>query len=174
MAATSTPEVLANGRYLRLVDRGGWEYAERHGASGVVAVTDERELVLVEQYRPALDARVIELPAGLVGDLPDARDEGFREAAQRELVEETGYRASQLEEIGAGPSSSGLCNEIVCLFSATGLRKVGPGGGDASESIRVHCVALGGARAWLEARRVGGTLVEPRIYAGLCLAGIGI
>ncbi|MCW8925413.1 MAG: NUDIX hydrolase, partial [Xanthomonadales bacterium] len=81
------------GRFLGMKEVDGWEYAFRTNASGVVVmvpVTDEGELVLVEQYRKPVDNRLIELPAGLVGDLDDA-GEGFKEAAQRELFEETGY-----------------------------------------------------------------------------------
>src|SRR5438309_2192847 len=63
--------VLGEGKYLRLVERGGWEFVHRYGCSGVaviVAFTPADRLLLVEQYRPAVDHRVIELPAGLVGD----------------------------------------------------------------------------------------------------------
>ena len=83
------------GRYLSLRERDGWEFASRSNASSVVvlvAVTPAEEIVLVEQYRKPVEARVIELPAGLVGDLGDP-DEPILDAAARELEEETGYAA---------------------------------------------------------------------------------
>ena len=89
------------GRYLNLVERAGWEYRTRSNASAVVviiAVTDDDRLLLVEQLRRPLEARVIELPAGLVGDTGDP-EEDVLEAANRELVEETGFEAESLEVI---------------------------------------------------------------------------
>ncbi len=65
-------ETLYSGRFLNLVRRGKWEFVERHSATGVVgivAVTDEGRLLLVEQFRPPLQKQVIELPAGLAGDI---------------------------------------------------------------------------------------------------------
>ncbi|HEX4000846.1 MAG TPA: hypothetical protein VHX65_20025, partial [Pirellulales bacterium] len=69
------PKTLASGKYLRLLAQAHWEFAERVNATGavvIVAMTDERKLLLVEQYRIPVGCRVIELPAGLVGDVPDA------------------------------------------------------------------------------------------------------
>ena len=68
MQSDESSEILAAGRFLRLVRRGTWEYAERvhpRPAVVIVAVTSAGELVLVEQFRVPLQARVIELPAGL-------------------------------------------------------------------------------------------------------------
>ncbi|MGD9021922.1 MAG: hypothetical protein PVF46_08995, partial [Lysobacterales bacterium] len=62
------------GHHLGLKEKDGWEYAFRTDASGVVVlvpVTDAGELVLVEQYRAPVNSRVVELPAGLVGDAGD-------------------------------------------------------------------------------------------------------
>ena len=62
------------GRYLSLLERDGWEFASRCNASGVVvliAITDAGELLLIEQYRKPVQAPVVELPAGLVGDAAD-------------------------------------------------------------------------------------------------------
>src|SRR5688572_22223229 len=69
--ASEAVTTIAAGRFLRLARRGTWEFVERLGASGavcIIAVTDERKLVLIEQPRPAMNGPVIELPAGLVGD----------------------------------------------------------------------------------------------------------
>jgi len=161
---------LHKGRFLAMFERGGWEYVDRVGASGVVvilAVTDANELVLVEQHRVPVGASVIELPAGLAGDLPDARDEDFREAARRELLEETGYEAENIEFLCEGPPSAGLTSEIQTLLRATGIRKTGPGGGDESEDITVHTIALDQLDDWLSGAMQRGCLIDPKIYAGL-------
>ena len=161
---------LHQGRFLAMFERGGWEYVDRVGASGVVvilALTDEDELVLVEQHRVPVGANVIELPAGLAGDLPDSRDEDFREAARRELLEETGYAAESIEFLCEGPPSAGLTSEIQTLLRATGLRKTGPGGGDETEDITVHTIALNVLDDWLGEAAQRGCLIDPKIYAGL-------
>ena len=161
---------LHRGRFLEMLELKGWEYVDRIGSSGVgviLAVTDANELVLVEQRRVPVGAKVIELPAGLAGDLPGARDEDFSEAARRELLEETGYEAANIEFLCEGPPSAGLTSEIQTLLRATGLRKTGPGGGDESEDITVHAIALDELDAWLAAAAARGCLVDPKIYAGL-------
>jgi ADP-ribose pyrophosphatase len=169
--------VLAEGRFIRLVRRGRWEWAERTNTSGavvVIAVTPDREIVLTEQYRVPVGARVIELPAGLVGDLPETAEEEMAEAARRELLEETGFEADRLELLTEGPTSAGMTNERVAMFLARGARRVAAGGGDASEEIQVHVAPLDEAGAWLEARRRDGTMLDPKIYAALYFARRGL
>jgi ADP-ribose pyrophosphatase len=168
-----TQQILAAGRFVRLVSDGGWEYAERVGSTGVVtivAVTDEGRLLLAEQYRRPVGRRVIELPAGLAGDIDGAESEEFAAAARRELLEETGYRAERMTWLTEGPSSAGLSSEVITFFLATGLEKTGPGGGDGSEQIEVHEVPLDSAAEWLAARAKDGTYVDPKVYAGLYFA----
>jgi len=157
------------GRYLSLLERDGWEFASRCNATGVVvliAVTDAGELVLVEQYRKPVEASVVELPAGLVGDLADP-DEPLLDAAQRELEEETGYMAAQMEILMACPSSAGMSDEVITFVLATGLRRVGPGGGDDSEEIEVTAVALDQVDAWLVAQAAAGKPVDPKVFTAL-------
>jgi nicotinamidase/pyrazinamidase len=169
-SAVDADQVLAHSRFLRLVRRGRWEFVQRRSAAGVVfvaAVTPERKLLFVEQFRIPVGARVIELPAGLVDDQPGATAESAAEAARRELWEETGYEAGSLIEVLSGPSSAGLTDEMVTMFLARDLRKTGPGGGVEQEDIRVHEVPLDGAFAWLESQRRDGRLVDLRAYAGV-------
>jgi ADP-ribose pyrophosphatase len=160
------------GHFLRIFKCGRWEYAARRGTTGavaIVALTPDARLVLTEQYRIPVGGRVIELPAGLAGDAPAQAAEPMAAAARRELFEETGYQARKMIRLAAGPPSAGLASEIVVFFQATGLRRGGPGGGDAQEQIQVHEVPLARIDRWLQARAAGGTKVDPKIYAGLYL-----
>jgi ADP-ribose pyrophosphatase len=162
--------VLARGKYLSLVTRGGWECVERLHISGIVIivpVTPDGRVVLIEQFRPAVQGYVVEFPAGLVGDIPGKRRESFVTAAKRELVEETGYSAKRMKFLTEGPPSAGLSREHITFYLATDLKKVGPGGGDGSEDIRVFEVPLRKAEAWIESRRKKGVFVDPKVYTGL-------
>lgn len=165
---------LYTGKFLALVKEGRWEYADRVGVTGaaiIVAVTDERKLLLVEQYRIPVHARTIELPAGIVGDEPGSFQEQVADAGKRELLEETGYTAERIETLTTGPASSGLTSEVVTLLRATGLKRVNAGGGVAHENIIVHEVPLNEVHDWLAARAKEGLLVEPKVYAGLYFLG---
>jgi ADP-ribose pyrophosphatase len=116
------------GRYLSLLEKEGWEFASRSNASGVVVlvpVTEAGEILLVEQYRKPVAARVIELPAGLVGDHENS-GESVLDAARRELEEETGYAAARMEVLMVCPSSAGMSDEVLHFVLATGLTRVGP------------------------------------------------
>jgi ADP-ribose pyrophosphatase len=136
----------------------------------IVAITDERRLILVEQFRIPLMKSVLELPAGLVGDVPGDEQEQLVDAARRELLEETGYEARQMKWLTSGPSSAGLTSEVVDFFLATGLVRINEGGGDHHEDIMVHEVPVDTARTWLAERSNGGVLVDPKVHAGLYLA----
>lgn len=163
-------EVLAQGRFLRLVRRRGWEYAERPGIQGIVvlvAVTPQGELLLVEQHREAVGGTVIELPAGLAGDDPGRERESLEDAATRELREETGWEAASWELLSAGPPTSGLSNEVVTLMRAGELVRHDDGGGAGDERITVHAVPVAEVATWLREREAAGTLVDPKVWAGL-------
>ena len=160
---------LYRGRYLSLVEREGWEYASR--AHPVVAVlvawTRQRELLLVEQYRPPIGRRTIELPAGLVGDEKGRESEDLLAAAARELEEETGYRAGRLTEIMRCPTSAGMTDELAAFIRAEELEQVGPGGGDSRERIAVHRLGADAVDDWLADRAATGLAVDPKIYTAL-------
>ncbi|MCA9257781.1 MAG: NUDIX hydrolase [Planctomycetales bacterium] len=164
------PRVLYEGHYLALVARGRWEYATRtvkRPAVAIVAITDDRKVVLVEQYRIPVGCNVVEIPAGLTGDVEGAEDEALLVAAQRELLEETGYEADRWTELGFSYSSPGLTDESLMIFLAEGLRRVHGGGGDASENIQVHEVPLDAAVEWGRQRSA---VVDLKLLAGLQLA----
>jgi ADP-ribose pyrophosphatase len=173
MSEATGRTVLYEGKHLRLVRDGRWEYAERTKASGaavIVAVTDESRLILTEQFRVPMGKRVIELPAGLVGDLDGAEKEDMAEAARRELIEETGYEAGEMKFLTMGPPTAGLATELVSFFLATQLKRVGPGGGDESEQIKVHEIGLSEVPKWLHGQAANGLLIDPKVYAGLWFA----
>ena len=166
---------LAEGRFLRLVKRGGWEYVERVNVRDVavlIPVTQRNEIVLVEQYRVPVRAQMIELPAGLVGDEEENRHEGLLEAANRELEEETGFRAESLMVLARAPSSGGMTSEVVSFIWASRLTRVGEGGGVDGEDIKVHLVPVRDAPAWLWGKEKDGFLVDPKIWAGLYLVDV--
>jgi len=161
-------ETLHEARFLRLCRRGRWEYAERTNAGSaviVVAVTPEDRIVFVEQFREPIQQRSIEMPAGLVGDIDG--EESIELAAQRELEEETGWRAERVEFLMMGPSSSGMSTEQIAFVRAHGLSRVGAGGGDVTENITVHEVPRSEAPAWLDVKRREGYSIDPKLYAGL-------
>lgn len=170
---SDSKEILAEGRFIRLARVGHWEFAERNNASGaviIVAVTDEGKLILTEQYRAPVQAPVIELPAGLVGDIPGEEDELWATAAERELLEETGYHAKKVKHLTGGPVSAGFSNETISVFLATRLKKIELGGGVDGEDIRVHEVSLSRVPAWLRKKQREGFLVDPKVFAGLYFA----
>jgi len=64
-----------------------------------------------------------------------------------------------------------MADEMITIFFASGLKRVGPGGGDGNENITVHLVPLETAVEWLDARQAEGIMLDPKIYAGLFWAG---
>lgn len=162
-------QVAWEGRWLRIRTRGTWEYAERTHAEGkaviIVAVTPERKLLFVEQFRVPLQQRTIEMPAGLVGD--NLGEDTLESAAARELLEETGWQASHVEVLMEGPTSSGMSSEMIAFCRATGLTRVHAGGGDETEDITVHEVPVDEAARWLTAKMTEGYAMDPKLWAGL-------
>ena len=165
-----TGSVLWQGKYLEVRRQGRWEYAARVGNMGaavILAITDAHEIVLVEQFRFPLGRRTIELPAGLIGDT--GAGDTAAAAAARELAEETGFAAAQWRDIGTFATSPGLSSEMFDLFKATGLTRIGPGGGVDGEDITVHVVALTQLPHFLAARRSDGLVIDCRLVVALAL-----
>ena len=164
------PQTLYEGKHLNVARRGTWEYATRPKIDGIVmivAVTDDHKLLLVEQERAPVGRRVIELPAGLAGDEPGTQGEDLAVAARRELREETGYEAAEMVKVAEGPPSAGMTDEIITVFRATRLKRVGEAGGVEGEDIRLHEVPVAGVRQWLAERGRAGLMIDLKIYAGL-------
>ncbi len=165
-------EIMAQGRFLRLVRRGRWEYAERPhtaGAVAVIATTDQNELVLIEQFRVPLGRACIELPAGLAGDIDDKPDESFAEAARRELLEETGFSAQAIKHLFPAVTSPGLTSESIDLYRATGLTRQHAGGGIEHEQITVHLVPIHTIDPWLAQCVARGAAIDIKVYAAAAM-----
>ncbi|MDQ0158547.1 NUDIX domain-containing protein [Alkalibacillus salilacus] len=92
------------------------ELVRHPGAVGILALTDEGRIVMVEQYRKALGKSIIEIPAGKLEE-----GEEPKITANRELEEETGYQANQLDYLVSYYTSPGFADEIIYLYQATGL-----------------------------------------------------
>ena len=157
------------GKHLRLINDGGWEYAQRVGVTGVIAVlpiTVDHEMIFIEQYRKPIGRNLIEIPAGLVGD-GELTDEIIEEAALRELQEETGYTSDELEYLTEGPSSAGMTDEIVTYYLAHHARKIHEGGGTGDEEITMHLIPTEEAMDWLHDRQDEGQMIDPKVYTAL-------
>lgn len=101
---------------------GDWECIRHPGGAMAVPITADNQFVLVRQYRFALQARLLEFPAGTVevGEQPLV-------TIQREIEEETGYKASTWKSLGKFPNAPGYSDEIIYAYLATDLEKL-PGG----------------------------------------------
>jgi ADP-ribose pyrophosphatase len=169
-----TPETLFETRWLSLQRLGHWDFVRRpHSDScvGILAITPQQEIVLIEQFRIPVQRRVIEIPAGIVGDEPEHRGESLAASAARELLEETGYLAGSIEPLIVTPTSAGMTAEFIHLFHARDLVREHAGGGVAGEDILVHHVPLSGLRDWLHAQQAAGKVIDFKIHACLWLAG---
>ncbi len=166
---------LYESKWLGLYRTGTWDYVRRPNSNacvGILAITPEDEVVIIEQFRIPVGKTVIEIPAGLVGDEPEFAGESLAETARRELAEETGFAATEVREILASPTSGGMTPEITHLFLATGLTRISNGGGIAGEDITVHLIPLKELRGCLAARQEEGHAIDFKIHASLAAAGI--
>lgn len=150
--------------------RGGREFASRsqRGASvAIIATTPGDELVLIEQRRAALRARVLELPAAWA-PAEDAIAEGdLLRAARRSLAQHTGYLATSWRKLMVGPIASGVCDEVVTFYRARDLERAGRSRSllEIDPEVEVHYVTRGSFEGFLTWRRSEGVLVDPLLYA---------
>ena len=152
------------GKHVLVRERDGWEFVERTKAKEavvIIAVTDDDRVILTEQYRRPVDARVIDFPAGLI------ENGGAEETARRELEEETGFTCERVEQLAAGPASPGITSEIVHLYRASGVKQRGKGGGVEGEDIAVHTVPRREIEAWLRGWANAGLLIDLKVWSGL-------
>ena len=106
--------VLANGHEAH------WDYIHHDGAAAVLPVTSEGKILMVRQYRNALNRYTLEIPAGKLDHGPD---EDPAECAKRELSEETGYDAEHWQQLISIATTPGFSDEIIHLYKAWGLQK---------------------------------------------------
>jgi ADP-ribose pyrophosphatase len=139
------------------------EVVEHVGAVTVVATDDHDRVVLVRQWRHATGRALWELPAG-------TREQGEDPAAtaRRELIEETGYNATEWRELGHGPVSPGYSSEEIWFYAARGLT-AGHSAPDADELLDVELFD-----APELARLARGGEVDLKTLAGLALAGVAL
>ena len=158
-------DIVWQGKFVTAKKRGRWEYVSRARGirAAVILPLIDSDVILVEQYRVPLGRNCLELPAGLIGDIEGEEDEHDLAAAGRELEEETGYRASKLEDMGNFFSSPGMVSESFTLVRATGLEQIGPGGGTEGENITVHRVPIRDLRQFIAAKREQGCGIDVRM-----------
>lgn len=164
-------EIMWAGKFVTAKRRGKWEYVARSRGirAAVILAVEDDHVLLVEQYRVPLGANCLELPAGLIGDHDEGED--ALTSAGRELEEETGYRANHLEIVGEFYSSPGLVSESFTLVRATGLEKIGDGGGVDGENIIAHRVAIADLPSFVSAKRAEGCVIDVKL---LMLPGMAL
>lgn len=96
-----------------------WDFIGHRGAAAVVPVREDGKLLMVRQYRNALDRYTLEIPAGGL----NSADEPTRDAAARELEEETGYHSNELEWLITIRTTVAFCNEKIDIYVAKNLIK---------------------------------------------------
>ena len=107
------------------------------GATAIIAFLDEENIILVEQFRLALKRTMLEIPAGKLN-----KNEEIIECARRELQEETGYMAKNLEYLGCLATAPGFCDELIYLYKATDL-SLGEKNEDEDEFTNVKIMNIG-------------------------------
>jgi ADP-ribose pyrophosphatase len=136
-----TPYFVLRSDRLRLPDgaiKDPYYVIERPDAAIVFPITEGDEVVLVRQYRAAIDRIELGLPAGLVEE-----SEEPEKAARRELLEETGYAGGEWESLGAVASSPSLKDNWAHLYLARGVERVGAPQPDEYERVEVLLVPVG-------------------------------
>lgn len=138
------------------------EVVRHPGAVGVVAIIDERFL-LVAQYRHAVGRELLEIPAGKL----DKPGESAEDCAHRELEEETGYRCETLRPLIRFVTSPGFCDEEVTVFLAGGITKSSKQPeADEDEAIRIEWLDVAEAETAIRDGRV----IDSKSVIGLLLA----
>jgi ADP-ribose pyrophosphatase len=154
------PKAEWEGKYIRVVRDGTWEYVGRCGGVSAVVILAEYEgkVILIEQARVPLGNRQsLELPAGLVGD---EDDKGVEETAVKELEEETGFTAERIERLGEYFASPGMLSEGFDLVRAHGVR---PCGTPVEEGIETHLVPRTEIAAFVEQKRREGCAIDVKM-----------
>ncbi|ETI69833.1 NUDIX hydrolase [Neobacillus vireti] len=130
--------------------QGKREIIKHPGAVAVLAVTDDKKIVMVEQFRKALERTIVEIPAGKLekGEEPAL-------CARRELEEETGYECESLELLTSFYTSPGFADEIVHVYLATGLtKKENAAALDEDEFVNLEELTLDEAEQYVKEQKI--------------------
>ncbi|KAB2333756.1 NUDIX domain-containing protein [Bacillus mesophilum] len=156
---TIKTESIFNGRIISLqvddVELPNGKQAKRElikhpGAVAVLAVTDDQKIIMVEQYRKALEKTIVEIPAGKL-----EQGEDPQECAKRELEEETGYEAAEWSLLTSFYTSPGFADEIVHLYIAKGLtQKENSAELDEDEFVNLMELTLAEAEQLVDEQRI--------------------
>lgn len=126
------------------------ELIKHPGAVAVIAVTPNNKIVMVEQFRKALERNLVEIPAGKL-----EKGEEPKVCAARELEEETGYVCESLELVNSFYTSPGFADEIVHVYEARGLTKVeNPAEQDEDEFINLLELTLEEAQEYIDQQKI--------------------
>lgn len=115
-----------------------WDLIDHKGAAAVVAVREDGKLLMVRQYRNALERETLEIPAGGL----NGREEPTKDAAIRELAEETGYVCDEAELLTSIYTTVAFCNEKIDIYLARGLKQRGSQHLDEDEYINVEAYTV--------------------------------
>jgi len=162
-APADLPQVMWEGKYIRVLKQGRWEYVGRVNQVRAVVILAEFDgrMILIDQPRAAVGGRCLELPAGLVGDVdPNATIDG---TAVKELEEETGFTAERIERLGDFHSSPGMVSESFTLVRAHGVGRCGAGGGTEDEEINVHLVPRDDIPSFVAEKRAQGFAIDVKL-----------
>ena len=136
------------------------EVVRHPGAAAVVAMMDDRRILLIKQYRYAVDGLIWEIPAGTLDEGEDSRC-----CAERELTEETGYTARKFEKLTEITPLPAYSDERIHIYLATGLERACQNL-DADEMLTVHPIGLNRAMQMI----AQGKIQDAKTIAGLHLA----
>jgi len=138
-----------------------WDYVhhKKGGGACIVPVLPDGRILMVRQYRPAVDEWMLELPAGA----KDRPDEDPAETARRELLEETGCRAETLEHLATVRTAAAYCNEVTAIFLAQPAVPVQAQTLDEAEEITAEAYALSDLLAMIAA----GELTDAKSVCGI-------
>lgn len=141
------------------------EVACHPGASAIVALDEDNQIILVRQHRVAVGRLTMEIPAGKL----DGPSEDPFLCAQRELSEETGLEADHWQKLTCLETTPGFCNERIHLYLATGLHQ-GASHPDADEFVAVSRMPLKEAVA----RVMDGTFRDGKTIVGIMMAAAAL
>jgi ADP-ribose pyrophosphatase len=138
------------------------EIVEHNGGVAIIVQPSALTIVLVQQYRPAIGLALWEVPAGKL-----ERGEDPMACATRELIEETGYRCTEMRKLWTFFTAPGFCNERLHLFVAQGLMP-GEAEPEATEVLHPHEFKLEDAWAMVERNEIPDA--KTQIALGWCLS----